>query len=119
MADAFPQSIYTEDRPLKRLIFAVSVILLLLACFTACADPAMTDGTVTAWIGENNYFFLTTTEGQPKQLSAPMKEILSINDSDVIALTHENQIIAVKKDGSSFSYLSLNATGIITSQCRP
>lgn len=95
---------------MKRLIFAVSVILLLLACFTACADPAMTDGTVTAWIGENNYFFLTTTEGQPKQLSAPMKEILSINDSDVIALTHENQIIAVKKDGSSFSYLSMNAT---------
>ena len=95
---------------MKRLIFVLTALILLIACAAACADPARTDGTVTAWIGEDNIFFMISSDGQPRRLTTPMKEILSINETDVIALTRDNQLISVKKDGSSFSQISLNAT---------
>ena len=95
---------------MKRLIFVFTALILLIAGAAACADPARTDGTVTAWIGEDNIFFMISSDGQPRRLTTPMKEILSINETDVIALTRDNQLISVKKDGSSFSQISLNAS---------
>jgi hypothetical protein len=83
---------------------------MLLACGAAGADPAKTDGTVTAWIGEDNNYYMILADGQPRRLTAPMEDILSIDDTDVTALTQDGQLITVKKDGSSFSQLSLNAT---------
>lgn len=94
---------------MKRLIFLLTVFMLLV-CGAAGADPAKTDGTVTAWIGEDNNYYMILADGQPRRLTAPMKDILSIDDTDVTALTQDGQLITVKKDGSSFSQLSLNAT---------
>ena len=94
---------------MKRLIFLLTVFVLL-ACGAAGADPAKTDGTVTAWIGEDNNYYMILADGQPRRLTAPMKDILTIDETDVTALTQDGQLITVKKDGSSFSQLSLNAT---------
>ena len=77
---------------------------------SGCAEPARTDGTVTAWIGENNEMFMKCSDGVTRKLSAPMKDILSISETDVVGLTQANQVLSVKRDGSGYSILSANAT---------
>ena len=95
---------------MKRLIILLAIITALL-CFTgAGADPARTDGTVTAWIGEENAFFLKCSDGVTRKLSVPMKDILSMTETDVIGLTQNGRIVSVRKDGAGYSVLSENAT---------
>ena len=95
---------------MKRMIFWISMILILMLCAGACADPARTDGTVTVWIGEENDLFLKCTDGVTRKLSAPMKDILKLTDTEAVGLTQANQIVAVKKDGTGYSVLAENAT---------
>ena len=95
---------------MKRLIFLI-VAILAAALFTgAYADPARTDGTVTAWIGEGNELFLHCSDNVTRKLSTPMKDILRITETDIIGLTQNNQIVSVKKDGTGYSILSTNAS---------
>ena len=42
---------------MKKLIILLAAVLALALCSAAGADPAKTDGTVTAWIGEENALF--------------------------------------------------------------
>ena len=90
---------------MKRIIILISAVLIILLCTNAAADPARTDGTVTAWIGENNEMFLQCSDGVTRKLSVPMKEILNITDTDAIGLTQDNRIVSVKKDGSGYSFV--------------
>ena len=93
------------------MILLTAVLSLTLYAFVhASADPARTDGTVTAWIGENNEMFLQCSDGITRKLSVPMREILSITDTDAIGLTQDNRIVSVKKDGTGYSVLSTNTT---------
>ena len=95
---------------MKRLIFLIMTAAILALCAGAGADPARTDGTVTAWIGEENELFLKCTDGITRKLSTPMKDILSLTDTDVIGLTQTGQIVSVKKEGTGYSILSAAAT---------
>jgi len=95
---------------LKRIVMLLALILLLALCSCACADPAWTDGTVTAWIGEENSMFLRCSDGITRKLSVPMKEILPMTENEALGLTQANQIVAVLKDGSGYSILNENAT---------
>ena len=99
-----------EDKLLKRMIILVIAILAMILCTGAFADPARTDGKVTVWIGEENAFFIKCTDGVTRKLSAPMKDILKLTETDAIGLTQAGQIISVKKDGSGYSVLSENAS---------
>ena len=83
---------------MKRLTILIIAIFTLTLCAGACADPAKTDGTVTAWIGEENELFLKCTDGMTKKLSTPMKDILNMTETDVTGLTQAGQIVSVKKD---------------------
>ncbi len=97
---------------MKRLInlFTAILALMLMLCAGAGADPAKTDGTVTAWIGEGNELFLKCTDGVTRKLSVPMKDLLQMTDTEAVGLTQNNQIVAVKKDGTGYSVLSEYAT---------
>ena len=95
---------------MKRLTILVIAIFALTLCVGACADPARTDGAVTAWIGEENALFLKCTDQVTRKLSVPMKDILSMTETEVIGLTQGGQIVAVKKDGSGYSILTTDAT---------
>ena len=95
---------------MKRLTIVIIAIFALTLCAGACADPARTDGTVTAWIGEENALFLKCTDQVTRKLSVPMKDILSMTETEVIGLTQTGQIVAVKKDGSGYSILTADAT---------
>ena len=99
-----------REIPVKRLIFLIMTAAILALCAGAGADPARTDGTVTAWIGEENELFLKCTDGITRKLSTPMKDILSLTDTDVIGLTQTGQIVSVKKEGTGYSILSAAAT---------
>ena len=99
-----------EGKPLKRIIILLTIILAVVLCAGACADPAVTDGTVTAWIGEENALFLDCTDGVTRKLSVPMKDILKMSETDVIGLTQAGQIVSVRKDGTGYSILSANAS---------
>ncbi len=87
-----------------------AAILAMLLCAGACADPARTDGTVTVWIGEENALFLKCSDGVTRKLSAPMKDILKLTETDAVALTQANRIVSIRKDGTAYSILSENAT---------
>ena len=95
---------------MKRLTILVIAVFALTLCAGACADPARTDGTVTAWIGEENALFLKCTDQVTRKLSVPMKDILSMTETEVIGQTQAGQIVAVKKDGSGYSILTADAT---------
>ena len=95
---------------MKRLTILIAAIFALTLCAGACADPAKTDGKVTAWIGEENALFLKCTDGITRKLSVPMKDILNMTETEVTGLTRDGQIVAVKKDGSGYSILTANAT---------
>ncbi len=95
---------------MKKAIILLAAALMLAFMAGACADPARTDGTVTAWIGENNEFFMRCTDEITRKLSVAMKDILSITETDVIGLTQANQVVSVRRDGSAYSILSANAT---------
>ena len=92
------------------MIFLIFAVLALMLCAGAFADPAATDGTVTVWIGEENALFMKCTDGVTRKLSAPMKDILKLTQTEAVGLTQANQIVAVKKDGSGYSVLAENAT---------
>ena len=95
---------------MKRLTILIVAIFALTLCAGACADPAKTDGKVTAWIGEENALFLKCTDGITRKLSVPMKDILNMTETEVTGLTRDGQIVAVKKDGTGYSILTANAT---------
>ena len=95
---------------MKRLTILIIAIFALTLCAGACADPAKTDGKVTAWIGEENALFLKCTDEITRKLSVPMKDILNMTETEVTGLTQAGQIVAVKKDGSGYSILTANAT---------
>lgn len=95
---------------MKRLIILLTIIFAMVLFTGAGADPAKTDGTVTAWIGEENALFLHCADGVTRKLSVPVKDVLKISETDVIALTQVNQIVSVKKDGSGYSILSADAS---------
>ena len=65
---------------MKRLIILLTIILAGILSAQACADPAVTDGTVTAWIGEENALFLDCTDGVTRKLSVPMKDLLKMSE---------------------------------------
>ena len=95
---------------MKRRILLPVLLSALLVFPCAQADPAKTDGTVTAWIGEENEMFLKCSDGVTRKLPAPMKDILGMTENEAIGLTQANQMVAVKKDGTGYSVLSADAT---------
>ena len=95
---------------MKRLILLLAAVFAAVLFANACADPAKTDGQVTAWIGEENALFLHCSDGVTRKLSVPMRDVLKMTDTDVIGLTQARQIVSVKKDGTGYSVLSASAT---------
>ena len=83
--------------------FALSVLIITIMCLmyaAAGAAPSVTDGKTTGWIAENNYLFLQTTGGTVAQLSMEINDLIRITEDELICLGGNDQIIAVKTNGS-------------------
>ena len=85
---------------MKKRLFIPLLILSVILCAAAAADPAVTDGQTTGWIAENNYLCLQSPNGSVAQLPIAMDEILRITDDELIYLARDQRIIAVRNDGS-------------------
>ena len=90
---------------MKTKAMLLMLVLLLGLCAAASAAPALTDGTVTAWIGADNTLYLRNADGVTHKLNTYVDDLLSMDDSAVYLLDHSGQLISVRKDGSLGSVL--------------
>ena len=77
-------------------------------CASALASPAITDGTVTAWIGDQNLLYLQTESGLIRRMSIPMEDLLSFTETDFTCVTGDHRVFSIRKDGLSSAVLLTN-----------
>ena len=85
---------------MKKQLFLIALTVLCVLCAGACAEPALTDGTTTGWIAEHDYLYLRNAKGRISQMPMAMADLLQITDDELICLTQDQRVIAVKKDGT-------------------
>ena len=85
---------------MKKYLIVLFLLAACLLCVSAGAAPALTDGETTGWIAENNFLFLQNTEGMTAQLSMEINDLIRFTDDELLCLAGNQQIIAVKKNGS-------------------
>ena len=78
----------------------LGMMLICLICGSAFAAPAVTDGSVTAWIGENGYLSLQSEDGIIRRLPLAMNDLMGMTEKEVICLAADQRIISVNKDGT-------------------
>jgi len=91
---------------MKKGFLIVILLLALSLCCAAGADPVLTDGKVTAWIGEDNTLFYVDEANTLRRLNLPVTDLLSIDGQALYLLDQSGQLIAVQRDGTSGSVLS-------------
>ena len=85
---------------MKRIMIFLITALMLGLSAAASAAPAITDGTVTAWITEKNMLYLQNANGVTYTLNAPVVDLLSMDNEALYLLDQKGQLISVRKDGS-------------------
>lgn len=68
---------------------------------TAMAAPAVTDGTVTAWIGENGRLMLQDANGLIRQSSAEVADLVGCSDIEIYCMAPDGHFFAMQKSGLS------------------
>ena len=85
---------------MKKRMFIPVILLICMLCATAGASPSVTDGETTGWITGNNYLYLQDRNGKASQLFMKIVDLIQVTDDELICLSENQQIIAVKKNGS-------------------
>ena len=101
---------------MKKSLLILTVLFASLLCATAGALPAITDGESTGWIAENNYLFLQIPGGKTAQLSMPIDDLIRFTEDELICLSGDHRIIAVKKDGSGSRVVDEADMNMLTEQ---
>ena len=86
-----------------RKITAVIAAVLLAAGMigTAMAAPVVTDGTVTAWIGENDRLMLQDANGLIRQSSAAVADLIGCSEIEIYCMAPDGHFFALQKSGLS------------------
>ena len=86
-----------------RKITAVAAAVLLAAGMiaTAAAAPAVTDGTVTAWIGENDRLMLQDANGLIRQSSAAVADLIGCSETEIYCMAPDGHFFTLQKSGLS------------------
>ena len=75
--------------------------LALVAAISASAAPIVTDGSYTAYIGEESHLFLQDANGGVKTLrSTAVTDIVGMQGPYLYCLTEQNQLYCIVMDGS-------------------
>lgn len=85
---------------MKKRVFVSVFLLICMLCAAAGASPSVTDSETTGWITENNYLYLQDRNGKASQLFMRIADLIQVTDDELICLSENQQIIAVKKNGS-------------------
>lgn len=95
----------------RKLILGLCLAVTLGLLGTALAEPVLTDGHYTAWLGENNNLFLVDEAGAVKTMSTPMADLVGMDEENLYCLTRDTgRLYAIRLDGSASSIVSLNPT---------
>ena len=86
-----------------RKITAVIAAVLLAAGMigTAMAAPVITDGDVTAWIGENDRLMLQDANGLIRQSSAAVTDLIGCSEIEIYCAAPDGHFFALQKSGLS------------------
>ena len=95
---------------MKSHVFFLLLVLFICACSLCSASPLITNGSVTTYIGENNYMYLESADGSLHRLQAPIRDLLGMDAQNLYCLTYDNKIYGVRLDGTSSSLVSAYAT---------
>lgn len=86
----------------KLFVTILALAMLFCAAAAAAAAPAVTDGTTTCWIVDQNYLLLQSSDGTIRKVSVPVAELLQMTEDEVYCLTQEQEVIAVRKDNIGY-----------------
>ena len=96
----------------KSLVLLMLAIGLMTLATGASAERYLSNGSYAAYIGDNDYTYVVFPTGVTKMLETPCKDLLSMTDTQVYALTQQNQLYAISLNeaNTSVSVVSANAT---------
>ena len=82
---------------MKRKLHIICLLVLALLAFAvgANAERYVTNGSYTAYIGENDYTYLEDPTGVTKVLQTATKELLSMTDTHLYCLTMDGSTILI------------------------
>ena len=80
---------------------AAAVVLAAGMIATAAAAPAVTDGTVTAWIGENDRLMLQDANGLIRQSSAAVADLIGCSETEIYCMAPDGHFFTLQKSGLS------------------
>ncbi|MGN0745660.1 MAG: peptidoglycan-binding protein [Aristaeellaceae bacterium] len=86
---------------MKKLFLAiVSLTLALTLCCGALADAVISGNGYAAYLGESNYLYLRDPSGVSRILRAPIKDLVSMNDTELFCLAQSGQLYGIMLDAS-------------------
>ena len=97
---------------MKRKLHIICLLVLALLAFAvgANAERYVTNGSYTAYIGENDYTYLEDPTGVTKVLQTATKELLSMTDTHLYCLTMDGRLYDIDLAASTTSVVSSSPT---------
>ena len=89
---------------MKKLMLMLLCLLALV--LPALAEPMVSGGGYTAYLGQNNHMYLQDPLGTTKVLRYPIADLISVRDGNVYAIAQDGRLFAVRLDGSQTLVLS-------------
>ena len=86
---------------MRKITAVVAAVLLAAMAGTALAAPVATDGTVTAWIGENDRLMLQDANGLIRQSSAEVADLIGFSEIEIFCMAPDGHFFALQKSGLS------------------
>ena len=96
---------------MKKLFLAiVSFTLALTMACGAMADAVVSGNGYAAYLGESNYLYLRDPSGVSRILRAPIKDLVSMNDTELFCLAQSGQLYGIMLDASGTRIVSASPT---------
>lgn len=94
----------------KTLIALACLAALLCLTLSASAEPAVSRGGYTAYLGPENSLYLEDPTGATSWLNVPIADIVDVTDAYVFCLAQDGRLIRINLDGSHSDLLANQAT---------
>ncbi|MBR3762973.1 MAG: hypothetical protein IKK57_00285, partial [Clostridia bacterium] len=94
----------------KLTMLLVMTLAALLMTLPALAEPMVSAGGYTAWLGESSHMYLQDPLGAQKVLRYPIADIIAIADGSVYAVAQDGRLFAIRVDGTQTIVLATAPT---------
>ena len=95
---------------MKRIIIGlICLTVLLCAALSASAEPVMTHGGYTAYLGQNNFLYLQTPV-KTMWLETPIANIVEISDTLLYCIDQDGRLMSIELDGTKSTFIAMQPT---------